>query len=74
MDGGSKSEIPDSLGNKLGVDLEYEVDENKLKKRDGREMIYKDYYILFHDLSQIVFEIQYQSDDPRTRLISAPSR
>ncbi|GEQ70910.1 hypothetical protein JCM33374_g4590 [Metschnikowia sp. JCM 33374] len=60
-----KSSIPDSLSSKLGVDLEYEVDENRLQKRGGREVIYKDYYILFHDFSQIIFEIQYQSDDPR---------
>ncbi|OBA21400.1 hypothetical protein METBIDRAFT_17645, partial [Metschnikowia bicuspidata var. bicuspidata NRRL YB-4993] len=60
-----KSEIPDSLSGKLGIDLEFEVDENRIKKRDGHEVIYKDYYILFHDLSQLIFEIQYQSDDPR---------
>ncbi|KAM9899359.1 hypothetical protein OXX79_005770, partial [Metschnikowia pulcherrima] len=60
-----KSEIPESLSSKLGVDLEFEVDENRLEKRNGREVIYKDYYILFHDLSQISFDLQYQSDDPR---------
>ena len=60
-----KSAIPESLSSKLGVDLEFEVDENRLEKRNGREVIYKDYYILFHDLSQICFDLQYQSDDPR---------
>lgn len=59
-----KSNVPDCLVLKVGVELVCEVDENRLKKR-GRHVVYKDYYILFHDLSQILVELQYDEEDPR---------
>lgn len=61
-----KNEIPDSLHSKLGSDLIFEVDSNKITKRGDKVVIYKDYYILFYDLSQIVMELLYDSDDPRS--------
>lgn len=64
-----KNDIPDSLAAKLGTDLIFEVDTNKVYKRGGRQVVYKDYYILFHDLSQIVLELQYHADDPRATVI-----
>lgn len=63
-----KDSVPDSLEGIVGTDLIFEVDRHKLTKRGGREVVLKDYYILFHDLSQIVLELQYESDDPRTTL------
>lgn len=64
-----KNSVPDSLVSKVGNDLIYEVDTHKIAKRGNREIIYKDYYVLFHDLSQIVIELQYHGDDPRYTVI-----
>lgn len=61
-----KGDLPESLTGKIGTDLVYEVETNTIKKRGGRSVIYRDYYILFHDLSQIVFEIEYDSEDPQS--------
>lgn len=63
-----KDAVPDSMEANVGTDFIFEVDRQKLTKRGGREVVLKDYYILFHDLSQIVLELQYESDDPRTTL------
>lgn len=63
-----KDAVPDCLDAHVGIDFIFEVDRHKLTKRGNREVIVKDYYILFHDLSQIVLELQYDSDDPRTTL------
>lgn len=63
-----KDAVPDCLEGSVGTDFIFEVDRHKSNKRGGREVVYKDYYILFHDLSQIVVELQYDSDDPRTTL------
>lgn len=60
-----KNEIPESLQSKLGSDLVFEVDTNKINKRGAKLVTYKDYYILFHDLSQIVIELLFNSDDPK---------
>lgn len=56
---------PDSLEGKVGTDLVFEVDTHEIPKRANRHTTYKDYYFLFHDLSQIVLEIQFQTEDPR---------
>lgn len=61
-----RSEIPDSLLAKLGTDLVFEVDTNKITKRGDKEMVAKDYYILFLDLSQLVVELAYDAADPRS--------
>lgn len=61
-----RDDIPDTLQSKVGTDLVFEVDSNQVTKRGNKTVVYKDYYILFHDLSQIVVELLYCSDDPRT--------
>lgn len=63
-----KDNVPDCFQSKLGSDLIYEVESTKVQKRAGREVIYKDYYILFHDLSQLTIELQYETDDPRATI------
>ncbi|KAL7665360.1 hypothetical protein ABC855_g2615 [[Candida] zeylanoides] len=60
-----KDDLPESLAPKIGSELVYEVDSNTLAKRGGRAIVYKDYYILFADLSQLVFELEYEREDPR---------
>lgn len=61
-----KGKLPESLTAKIGSELIYEIDTNEIIKRGGRLMTYKDYYILFYDLSQIVLEVEYETEDPRT--------
>lgn len=63
-----KGELPETLSERIGEDLVYEVDTNKINKRGGRSIVYKDYYILFFDLSQIVIELEYEIDDPRSTI------
>ncbi|KAI5958082.1 hypothetical protein KGF57_002890 [Candida theae] len=63
-----KNELPDSLVSKIGVDLIYEVETNKIHKRGGRTTIYRDYYVLFYDLSQLVFELEFEESDPRNTI------
>ncbi|CCE86551.1 Piso0_005047 [Millerozyma farinosa CBS 7064] len=61
-----KGNLPEPLTSKIGSELIYEVDTNEIIKRGRRSMTYKDYYILFYDLSQIVLEVEYETEDPRT--------
>ncbi|RLV83639.1 hypothetical protein JA9_004791 [Meyerozyma sp. JA9] len=61
-----KEELPDVLAGKIGVDLTYEVDSHVIKKRGGRTINYRDYYVLFYDLSQLIFELEYETEDPRS--------
>lgn len=61
-----KNDIPDTLQSKVGTDLIFEVDSNQVTKRGNKTVVYKDYYILFCDLSQIVIELLYSSEDPRS--------
>lgn len=61
-----KEELPDVLAGKIGVDLAYEVDSHVIKKRGGRTINYRDYYVLFYDLSQLIFELEYETEDPRS--------
>lgn len=63
-----KGELPESLASKAGTELIYEVDSNSIKKRGGKVINYRDYYILFHDLSQIVLELEFESEDPRSSI------
>jgi hypothetical protein len=63
-----KGDLPDVLSERLGHDLIYEVDTNSIRKRGGRVINYRDYYIAFFDLSQIVFELEYESGDPRATI------
>ncbi|CAH6721134.1 myosin tail region-interacting protein MTI1 [[Candida] jaroonii] len=61
-----KDLLPEFLTIKIGSELIFEVDSNQITKRGNRTKVYKDYYILFYDLSQIVFELEYELQDPRT--------
>ena len=63
-----KGELPESLAQVIGSDLVYEIDSNKIVKRGGRTINYRDYYVLFYDLSQLVFELEYDSEDPRSTI------
>ncbi|CAX45008.1 conserved hypothetical protein [Candida dubliniensis CD36] len=58
-----EDELPDELASQLGSDVIYEVDSNVLTKRGGKTVEYKDYYILWYDLSQLVIEIAYDVND-----------
>lgn len=60
-----KDAAPLSLQLKVGIQLIYEVDTHQITKRNGRVVVYKDYYILYHDLSQLIIELQYDQIDPR---------
>lgn len=60
-----KNAAPVSLQLKVGTSLVYEVDTHQITKRNGRVVLYKDYYILYHDLSQLIIELQYDQMDPR---------
>ncbi|EGV61801.1 hypothetical protein CANTEDRAFT_108592, partial [Yamadazyma tenuis ATCC 10573] len=61
-----KGLLPEFLAARIGSDLIYEVDSNTIEKRGNRTKVYKDYYILFYDLSSITFELEYELEDPRT--------
>lgn len=63
-----RGELPDVLKSKIGIELLYEVDSNAIKKRGNRVVQYRDYYVLFYDLSQIVFELEYEQEDPRSTI------
>ncbi|KAI3405862.2 hypothetical protein KGF56_001469 [Candida oxycetoniae] len=63
-----KNELPESLTSKIGVDLIYEIDSNRIHKRGGRIINYRDYYILFYDLSQLVFELEFEEQDPKNTI------
>lgn len=63
-----KNELPESLVTKIGVELIYEVDTNKIHKRGGRATVYRDYYVLFYDLSQLIFELEFEESDPRNTI------
>lgn len=64
-----KDDVPDALENNVGSDYIFEIDGHKITKRGGRNIVYKDYYILFHDLSQIIVELEFESDDPRSTVV-----
>lgn len=63
-----KDALPESLTGKIGTELVYEVDSNSITKRGNTVKNYKDYYILFYDLSQLIFELEYEVEDPRTTI------
>ncbi|KAI5963255.1 uncharacterized protein KGF55_003047 [Candida pseudojiufengensis] len=63
-----KNGLPDPLVKKIGVDLIYEVDSNKLSKRGSRSIICRDFYILFYDLSQLILDLEYEESDPRNTI------
>lgn len=63
-----KGNLPESLESKIGSELMYEIDSNSITKRGNRVINYRDYYILFNDLSQLVFELEYESEDPRSTI------
>lgn len=59
-----QGQLPEFLLSRAGVDLVYEVDTNQVQKRGGRSVNYCDYYIVFADLSQLQFEVDYDLRDP----------
>mmetsp|Transcript_3923 Transcript_3923/g.3807 ORF Transcript_3923/g.3807 Transcript_3923/m.3807 type:complete len:1123 (-) Transcript_3923:21-3389(-) len=63
-----KGNLPESLESKIGSELTYEIDSNSITKRGNRVINYRDYYILFNDLSQLVFELEYETEDPRSTI------
>lgn len=76
----SNNDVPAFLESKIGTDLIFEVDTHKIVKRAGRTVIYKDYYILFHDLSRLEIDLSYEENDPRgsvkvllTQIVDPPS-
>ena len=63
-----KNDLPESLAAKIGAELTFEVDSHSITKRLGRHLVLKDYYVLFSDLSQLIFELEYDSEDPRSTI------
>ncbi|CAN3375874.1 hypothetical protein DIURU_003974 [Diutina rugosa] len=57
------SALPPAIASRSGVDLRFEVDAHTITKRGGRQVTYKDYYIVFADLSQLQFEVDYDAAD-----------
>lgn len=63
-----RQELPPTLAPQNGLDLTFEIDSNTLTKRCNRSICYRDYYILFADLSQLVLELYYDVSDPRSSI------
>lgn len=61
-----KGNLPESLTPKIGTELVYEIDSHSINKRGGRVVNIRDYYVLFHDLSQLIIEIEFDSEDPKS--------
>ncbi|ODV95136.1 hypothetical protein PACTADRAFT_49885 [Pachysolen tannophilus NRRL Y-2460] len=74
-----KSELPPTLLSRYGKDMIFEVEDHELVKRGNKKVIYRDYYILYQDLSQLVIELHFNYNDPFNTLttyqhvIAAPS-
>ncbi|EGW35211.1 uncharacterized protein SPAPADRAFT_58411, partial [Spathaspora passalidarum NRRL Y-27907] len=64
-----RGELPDCLSSKIGSELIFEIDSNTVAKRGKRTIEYKDYYILFYDLSQLVFELAFETQDPKGTIL-----
>lgn len=63
-----RGELPEFLVPRIGIDLIFELDSQTIKKRGNRLVNYRDYYVLFYDLSQLVFELEFESEDPRSTI------
>ncbi|RLV92660.1 Myosin tail region-interacting protein [Spathaspora sp. JA1] len=63
-----RGDLPDCLSSRIGSELIFEIDSNTIEKRGQRTTDYKDYYILFYDLSQLVFELEFERQDPRSTI------
>ncbi|CEP21018.1 unnamed protein product [Cyberlindnera jadinii] len=61
-------ELPPSLQARVGRDLIFEVDEHKVLKRGGRELILRDYYILHQNNSQTLISVSFEAQDPQGTL------
>ncbi|ODV63364.1 uncharacterized protein ASCRUDRAFT_29353, partial [Ascoidea rubescens DSM 1968] len=59
------NELPSDLIRKVGNNLIFEVEENEIIKRGNRKFIYRDYYILFANYSQLVISISFDSKNPQ---------
>lgn len=60
------NELPPSLQSRANKDLIFEVDENVVKRRGGKQLVLKDYYILNQDNSQIVLHVVFDPADPQS--------
>lgn len=58
-----KNELPPSLQSRVDKDLIFEVDENVIKRRGGKQLVLKDYYILNQDNSQNVLHVSFDPAD-----------
>jgi hypothetical protein len=63
-----QNELPAFLQCRVGKDLIYEMDEHKVTKRGGRQLILRDYYILHQDNSQTIINVSFQAHDPQGTL------
>jgi hypothetical protein len=54
-----RNELPGSLSAKVNKELIFEVDENKVPRRDGTSLVVKSYYILHQDNSQTIYHLTY---------------
>lgn len=61
--------LPQCLRDHFGKDLMFEVDKHELVKRGGRVVVYKDYYIIYADLSQLLIDVQYDKVSPRDSVV-----
>ncbi|RKP32119.1 hypothetical protein METBISCDRAFT_26068 [Metschnikowia bicuspidata] len=61
--------LPQCLRDHFGKDLMYEVDTHEMVKRGGRVVVYKDYYIIYADLSQLLIDVQYDKVSPRDSVV-----
>lgn len=73
-----EDKLPELYSSKR-IEVQFEVDTNEVQKRHHRNVIYKDFYILYSDLSQIVLELQFDQKRPResvhlngSRIVRAP--
>lgn len=56
--------LPESLRGRAGKDLVYEIDTHEITRRGKVTTVFKDYYVLYSDLSQLVIEIQFDKGNP----------
>lgn len=60
----TRNRLPESLRGRTGKDLEYEVDTHEVIRRGQASTVFKDYYVLYSDLSQLIIQIQYDKGNP----------
>ncbi|ODQ58945.1 hypothetical protein WICANDRAFT_31506, partial [Wickerhamomyces anomalus NRRL Y-366-8] len=58
------NELPPGLQSRVNKELIFEVDENVIKRRGGKQLVLKDYYILNQDNSQLILHVVFDPADP----------